>query len=164
MKKLTVILIILFIGILLAGCTSQTTTEATPTPTPTAEVTAVPTAESTAAPTEVATTEVPTEEPTTEAPTTEPTPIPDVNVKVMNTLTFDPPTLNIPAGTKVIFSTDAVGYKFKIALSGLGFNAVSDIISPGTSWSYTFTKPGTYTMEEQIYPQFHDDNAKIVVT
>ena len=48
------------------------------------------------------------------------------------TLTFNPESLNIPAGTKVIFSTDAVGYKFKIALSGLGFNAVSDIISPGS--------------------------------
>jgi len=163
MKKLTVILMVLFAGIILAGCTSQTAPVATTAPTevPTVAPTEAPTAEPTP---EVVVTAEPTAVPTTVAPTATPTPIPDKKIKVAQTLTFDPNGTTIPAGTKVIFYTDAVGYKFKVAISGANFNAISDIITPETSWSYTFTKPGTYTLEEQIYPQFHDDDVKIVVT
>jgi plastocyanin len=161
MKKLTVILMILFVGILIAGCTSQPAAPAA-TPTPTAVPTEVPTVAPTEVPT-VAPTEAPTTAAPTATPTATPTKIPDVKIKVAQTLTFEPSALTVPVGTKVIFWTDAAGYKFKVAISGINYNAVSDIITPTSSWSTTFTKAGTYTLEEQIYPQFHDDNVKIIV-
>lgn len=161
MKKLTVILMILFVGILLAGCTSQTTPAATPAPT--AEPTAVPTTVATAVPTTAAT-EVPTAEPTTATPTPTPTPIPDQKIDIQNTLTFSPCIVTIPAGTKVIWSTTATGYQFKVNAQSAGMNINSDIITPGHPWSYTFNKPGTYVMQELIYPQFRDGDCKIVVT
>lgn len=161
MKKLTVILMILFVGILLAGCTSQTTPAATPT---TVVPTAAPTTVATAAPTTVATTEIPTTEPTTATPTQTPTSIPDQKIDIKNTLTFSPCVVTIPAGTKVIWSTTATGYQFKVNAQSAGMNINSDIITPGHPWSYTFNKLGTYTLQELIYPQFRDGDCKIVVT
>ncbi|OPY35962.1 MAG: hypothetical protein A4E35_02240 [Methanoregula sp. PtaU1.Bin051] len=161
MKKLFVILMILALGILASGCTSQPAAPATPAQT------AAPTEAPTTAPTEAPTTaptETPTAEVTTEAPTETATPIPDFKIKIANTLTFEPAVITIPAGTKVIFYTDAVGYKFKVGIKGLGVNVASDIITPTQTWSYTFTKAGTYTMEEMIYTQFRDDHTKITVT
>lgn len=162
MKKLTVILMILFVGILACGCTSQPAAPATPQPT--AVPTAAPTAEPTAAPTVEVTTAAPTAVPTKATPTATPTPIPDQKVLIAKTLTFQPMTIKIPAGTKVIFYTDAVGYKFKLAVDGAGFQAISDIITPETSWSYTFNKAGAYTVSEKIYPQFRDQRVLITVT
>jgi plastocyanin len=104
MKKFFVVLAILFVGILLAGCTSQ---PAAPEVTPTA----------TAAPTEVPTTAAPTEVPTTEVvvvvvnetpnatPTATPTPRPTFTITFNNDLTVtpDPAVVRIPVGTKVIW-------------------------------------------------------------
>jgi plastocyanin len=162
MKKLFVVLMILFVGILVCGCTTQpAAAPATPA------ATAVPTV----APAPVATTAAPAPVPTTTAvnvtktatPTPAPTPIPDQKIKVEQTLTFKPSTLTIPVGTKVIWYTDAVGYKFNVGITGSGVNTMVGIITPTTTASYTFTKAGTFTMSEMIYPQFHDDDAKIIV-
>jgi plastocyanin len=161
MKKLTVILMILFVGILFAGCTSQPATPAATTA-PTAAPTEVPTAAPTAAPTE-APTEAPTTAVTTATPTPTPTPIPDYKILIAKTLTFEPCVVTAPAGTKVIWYTEATGYKFKVSASGPA-TIISDIIQPGHSWSYTFTKPGTYTASEMIYQQFRDDDCKIIIT
>jgi plastocyanin len=103
MKKLLVVLAILFIGILLAGCTSQPAAPvATPTPT------------ETAVPTTIAATAVPTAIPTTEVvivnvtPNSTPTPTPTVQPSTTITfnvdLTVSPgTTVYIPAGGKVVF-------------------------------------------------------------
>jgi plastocyanin len=160
MKKLFVILMILFVGILLCGCTSKPAAPATPAAT--AVPTTVAPVETTAAPTVVPTTVAPVVVNTTATPKPTATPIPDQKIKVDKTLTFIPKTITVPVGTKVIFSTDAVGYKFKVGVTGLGVNAVSDIISTASTWSYTFTKAGTYTLSEQITPQFHDIGTIIV--
>jgi uncharacterized surface protein with fasciclin (FAS1) repeats/plastocyanin len=100
----------------------------------------------------------------TPTPTPAPTPIPDQKVYVAKTLTFNPNVLTVPVGTKVVWWTDAVGYKFNVGLSGSGVNTMVGIITPTTTGSYTFTKAGTYSMSEMIYPQFRDDESKIVVT
>ena len=163
MKKLLVILMILFVGILIAGCTTK---PAAPVATP------VPTAVPTVAPAPVATTAAATPVPTavvvnvtkTATPTPTPTPIPDLKIKVDETLTFIPNTVTVPVGTKVIWWTDAVRYKFNVGIQGSGVNTMVGIITPTTTASYTFTKAGTYTMSEMIYPQFRDDDSKIVVT
>jgi plastocyanin len=160
MKKLLVVLMILFVGILLCGCTSQPATPATPAPT------AVPTAVPTEVPTTIAPTQVPTTVPVnvTKTATPTPTPIPDQKILIARTLTFEPKAISIPAGTKVIFWTDAVGYKFKIAIEGVGFQVISDIISQEQSWSYTFNKAGSYSVSERITPQFRDQKVAIIVT
>jgi plastocyanin len=162
MKKLFVVLMILFVGILVCGCTTQPAAPATPAPA------AVPTAapapvETTVAPTPVSTAAV-VNVTKTATPTPTPTPIPDVKILVSKTLTFSPEVVTIPVGTKVIWYTDAVGYKFNVAIEGSGVNTMVGIITPTTTGSYTFTKAGTYAMSEMIYPQFRDDNSKIVVT
>ncbi len=100
----------------------------------------------------------------TPTPTPAPTPIPDVKVYVAKTLTFSPDVVKVPVGTKVIWWTDAVGYKFNVGIQGSGVNTMVGIITPTTTASYTFTKAGTYTMSEMIYPQFRDDESKIIVT
>jgi plastocyanin len=105
MKKLFVVLAILFVGILLAGCTSQ---PAAPVATP------VPTA----VPTTIAT-PVPTAEPTKEvvvvvvnktaAPTPTPTatPVPTYTITFSQDLTIIPgATAYIKTGTKVIWKND----------------------------------------------------------
>jgi plastocyanin len=160
MKKLFVILMILFVGILVCGCTTQPATPATP-------ATAVPTA----APAPVETTAAPTPVPTaavvnvtkTATPAPTPTPIPDQKVYVAKTLTFNPNVVTVPVGTKVIWWTDAVGYKFNVGIQGSGVNTMVGIITPTTTASFTFTKAGTYSMSEMIYPQFRDDESKIIV-
>jgi len=162
MKKLFVILMILFVGILVCGCTTQPAAPATP----------VPTAGPTAAPATNETTEAPTPALTavvvnvtkTATPAPTPTPIPDVKVYVANTLTFNPNVVTVPVGTKVIWWTDAIGYKFNVGIQGSGVNTMVGIITPTTTASYTFTKAGTYTMSEMIYQQFRDDESKIIVT
>ena len=105
MKKFFVVLAILFIGILLAGCTQQAAPVATPTPTP--------------VPTTVAPTAVPTVVPTTEVvvvvvnetpnatPTVTPTPRPTFTITFNNDLTVTPgTTLYVPVGAKVIWVND----------------------------------------------------------
>jgi plastocyanin len=161
MKKLFVILMILFVGILVCGCTTQPAAPAVPAATavPTAAPAAV---EPTAAPTPVPTAAVVNVTKTaTPAPT--PTPIPDQKVYVAKTLTFNPNVVTVPVGTKVIWWTDAVGYKFNVGIQGSGVNTMVGIITPTTTASFTFTKAGTYSMSEMIYPQFRDDESKIIV-
>jgi plastocyanin len=104
MKKFFVVLAILFVGILLAGCTSQPAAPvatATPTPVPTA----VPT---TAAITAVPTTEVivvVVNQTPNATPTATPTPRPTVVITFNNDLTItpDPSIIRVPVGTKVIW-------------------------------------------------------------
>jgi len=104
MKKFFVVLVILFIGILLAGCTSQPATPvATPTPTPVP--TAVPT---TVAPTAVPTTEVVVvvvNQTPNATPTPTPTPRPTLTFTFNNDLTItpDPSIAYVKEGTKVIW-------------------------------------------------------------
>jgi len=69
MKKLFVVLMILFVGILVCGWSSQAAAPATP---------------------------VPTAVPITVKPTATPTPIPDQKIYITKTLTFEPAVIKFP--------------------------------------------------------------------
>ncbi|MDD4138507.1 MAG: hypothetical protein PHT99_11565 [Methanoregula sp.] len=149
MKKLFVVLAILFVGILLAGCTSQQTAPATATPTPTVAPTVVATA-------------VPTPEPTKEVvvivvntttnvtPTVTPTPVPTYTITFTQDLTIVPgTTAYVKAGTKVIWAnTDPFKPHFLQAndvMTGAYFGTMSTVDIPyGGNYSVVFDKVGAY--------------------
>jgi plastocyanin len=138
MKKLLVVLMILFVGILLAGCTSQPATPPTtaaPTAAPTAMVTAV-------VPTAVATNVTPAPVNTTAKPTATPTPQIVVTIKMTNYNTVDPTgTIVVKKGTKVVWENQMMARENLIKVEGL---FTSPAIYTGGSFSYTFDKAGTY--------------------
>jgi plastocyanin len=153
MKKLLVVLAILFIGILLAGCTSQ---PAAPAATP------VPTVVATPVPTTVVTTAVPTPEPTKEVVVvvvknvTTPTPTPTATPIPSYTITFTPdltimngPNAVVTKGTKVIWLNNDP-YK----PHGVTFQDASVVAIPykGT-FEKVFNTPGTYVYDCVFQPE-----------
>ncbi|OPY47795.1 MAG: hypothetical protein A4E42_00243 [Methanoregulaceae archaeon PtaU1.Bin222] len=167
MKKLFVVLAILFIGILLAGCTSQPAAPVTATPTPTP------------VPTEIATA-VPTPEPTKEVvvvvvnkttdvtATATPAPVPTYTITFTQDLTVVPDaSAYVKVGTKVIWqNTDP--YKphtiqANDVITGSYFGSTNPIEIPyGGSYSVVFDKAGSYDYTTGPFqPQME---AKIVVT
>ena len=71
------------------------------------------------------------------------------SVMIMN-YAFTPSTLTVPAGTKVTWSNmDSVPHT--VTSSGSG-PLSSPNIAPGTTWSYTFTTPGTYHYYCAVHP------------
>jgi len=153
MKKLLVVLAILFIGILLAGCTSQPAQPvATPTPTP------VPTP----VPTTVAPTPVPTkvvvvvvENKTanvtaTATPTAVPTPTVGATITFTDSYTIVPGTsATIKAGQQVVWvNADPRNAHTVIATDatdGAWFNgATTGIIPASGSSTVTFNNPGLF--------------------
>jgi plastocyanin len=166
MKKLLVVLAILFIGILLAGCTSQPAAPvATPTPTP------VPTTIATAVPTPVPTvnvTVVPTVNKTPNAtPTATPTPVPTVTITFTQDLTLSPgPVVYVKVGTKVIWkNNDALkphGLVANDVQTGAYFGGMGNNIIPyGKTLEVTFDKVGAYDYTTIFQPQIQ---GKIIVT
>ena len=138
MKKLLVVLMILFVGILLCGCTSQPATSPT-TVAPTAAPTAMAT---TVAPTVVATAATPAPVNTTAKPTATPTPQIVVTIKMTNYNTVDPSgTVVVKKGTKVVWVNEMMARENMIMVQGL---FTSPAIYTGGSFSYTFDKTGTY--------------------
>jgi len=138
MKKLLVVLMILFVGILLCGCTSQ---PATPPATvaPTAAPTAIAT---TVAPTVAATTATPVPVNTTAKPTATPTPQVVVTIQMTNYNTVVPSgTVVIQKGTKVTWVNRMMSRDNMIRVEGL---FTSPVMNTGGSFSYTFDKAGTY--------------------
>ena len=147
MKKLSVVLAILFIGILLAGCTSQPAAPA---------ATTVPTV----AP--VVTTVVPTAEPTKEVvvvvvnktpnatPTATPAPVPTYTITFTQDLTIIPDaTAYVKAGTKVIWAnTDPFKPHFIMAndiQTAKYFGSTDAVTIPyGGSIEVVFDKVGSY--------------------
>jgi plastocyanin len=147
MKKLFVVLAILFIGILLAGCTSQPAAPVA-TPAPTAVSTPVP----------VVTTAVPTVAPTKEivvvvVNTTAPTPTPTATPVPDYVMTFTPdltlshgPNAVIKVGTKVVWMNNDP-YK----PHGVTFSKVN--IPYGGTYEQVFNTPGTYPYYTVLQPQ-----------
>lgn len=158
MKKLFVVLAILFIGILLAGCTSQPATPvATPTPAP--------------VPTTIVTTAVPTPAPTTEVvvvvvnktpnatPTATPTPQPSKTITFNPDLTINPgTTVIIPVGGKVIWVNNDPRYPHAIQAidvqAGKYFGGMDTVLIPfGASYNVTFDKEGYYSYKTVFQPE-----------
>ena len=142
MKKLLVVLMILFVGILLCGCTSQPATPpatVAPTAAPTAMVTTV-------VPTPVATNVTPAPVNTTAKPTATPTPQIVVTIKMTNYNTVVPSgTVVIQKGTKVTWVNQMMARDNMIKSTGLYEGLfTSPAMYTGGSFSYTFDKAGTY--------------------
>jgi plastocyanin len=142
MKKLLVVLMILFVGILLCGCTSQPAT----TPTTTAAPTVAPTPVVSAEPTTVAVNATPAPVNTTAKPTATPTPQIVVTIKLTNYNTVDPAgTIIVKAGTKVVWVNQMMARENLIKSTGLYEGLFkSGALYSGDSFSYTFDKAGTY--------------------
>ena len=147
MKKLFVVLAILFIGILLAGCTSQPPAPvATPVPTPvptTVVVTTVP-------PTPVPTTAVVVVN-TTAIPTPTPTPQPSVMITFTSSMTIIPgTTVYVPVGGKVVWKNND---QFKPhGIQSSSFKSMAQI-PYGTTFEVTFDKVGTFDYTTTFQPQ-----------
>ncbi|MDD1689838.1 MAG: hypothetical protein LUQ66_04175 [Methanoregula sp.] len=148
MKKLSVVLAILFIGILLAGCTSQQAA-----PAATTAPTAVPTVVATAAPTAVPTKEVVVVVVNTTAnvtPTVTVAPVPTYTITFTQDLNIMPDaTAYVKVGTKVVWAnTDPYKPHFIQAndvQTGSYFGTMSSVDIPyGGSYSVVFDKAGSY--------------------
>ncbi len=165
MKKFFVVLAILFIGILLAGCTSQPAAPvATPTPT------AVPTTIATAVPTPVPTTEVVVvvvNQTPNSTPTPTPTPKPVVVITFNNDLTITPgTTIYVPVGGIVRFVNNDPfkphGIQAVDVQTGAYFGGMDTMTIPyGTPLDITFDKVGAYDFKT-VFQQEMD--GKIIVT
>lgn len=148
MKKLFVVLAILFVGILLAGCTSQPAAPvATPVPTavPTTIATPVPTAEPTKEVIVVVVNK--TAEPT---PTPTATPIPTYTITFTQDLTVYPSaTAYVKAGTKVIWKNEDPFKPHFIKADDVQtsayFGSTQEVTIPyGGTVEVMFDKPGAY--------------------
>lgn len=157
MKKLLVVLAILFIGILLAGCTSQ---KAAPAATPTA--TPAPTVVATAAPTPVPTKEVIVvvankTANVTAVPTATPTPVPTYAITISGSQVLPGTSATVKAGTKVVWTnTDPYRPHSIQAINpdmGFYFGGMNQVVlGYGKEYSVTFDKVGTYDYTTVFYP------------
>ena len=148
MKKLFVVLAILFIGILLAGCTSQQAAPvATPTPTPVPTV--VPTAVPTPVPTKEVVVVVVNQTPNS-TPTATPTPVPTYTITFTQDLTIVPgATAYVKVGTKVIWANTDPFKPHYIQANDVQtskyFGTSSTVDIPyGKTYEVVFDKAGAY--------------------
>jgi plastocyanin len=159
MKKLLVVLAILFIGILLAGCTSQPAAPVA-TPVPTAvPTTVVTTAPPTAVPTkEIVVVVVNKTANVTATPTATPTSIPTFTMTFTQDLTVIPGTsATVPVGGSVTW-VNADPYKPHTVMAtdssdgGWIAGSTQATIPIGGSLVATFTKAGTYEYSTVYQP------------
>jgi plastocyanin len=164
MKKLFVVLAILFAGILLAGCTSEPAA-----PVPTAAPTVAPTV-ATPAPTAEPTKEIiiVVVNETEETPTATPTPIPTYTITFSRDLTIIPsPTAYVTAGTKVIWKNEDPFKPHYIKAdnmqTGKYFGSTEEVLIPyGGSVEVIFNDVGAYDYTTGPFqPQMQ---GKIIVT
>ena len=74
------------------------------------------------------------------------------NTVAIKNFAFDPASLTVKSGTVVMW-TNQDGASHTIASdTGSPVAFSSDSISSGASYSFTFTKPGTYTYHCSIHP------------
>ncbi len=115
----------------LAAC-GGTSTGATPTAAPTATPTTAPTA---------------TPTPTLAAPTPTTAPSSGNSVSIMN-FSFNPKSLTVKVGTKVTWTNNDSVTHTVTADNG----AFDSPVESGSTFSFTFTKPGTYAYHCSIHP------------
>jgi plastocyanin len=157
MKKIFVVLAILFIGILLAGCTSQPPAPVAtpvPTPVPTTVVTTVP-------PTPVPTTAVVVNTTATPKPTPTPTPTPQPSVTITFTSseTISPgTTVYVPVGGKVVWKNNDQYKPHGILSTSFGS---MESIPYGKTFEVTFAKVGTFDYTTSFQPQ---RSGQVIVT
>lgn len=168
MKKFLVVLVVLFIGILFAGCTSQTSTPATPTQTAVATPVATPVA--TAIPTtlitpnQTANVTANVSANVTANVTAVPTPVPEKLITFTPALTVTPDTtVYIPVGTKIVwYNADQLkphGIQAIGTTTQKYFGVVN--IPYGGFYNVTFDQKGVYEYSTLFQPQL---SGKIVVS
>ena len=157
MKKIFVVLAILFIGILLAGCTSQPAAPlATPAPTkaPTAVVTVAPTA----VPTKEITVVVVKTANVTATPTPTPTPVPTYTITFTQSQGItNGPTATVKVGTKVIWANMDSIYPHGVSGANFGMSTIPN----GKTYEFTFDKIGSYSYMTTFQPE---KSGTIIVT
>jgi plastocyanin len=159
MKKVFVVLAILFIGILLAGCTSQ---PATPVATPTPIPTAVPTTIETTVPTAIPTTEVVVvvvNQTSNATPTPTPTPQPSKTITFNDDMTISPgTTVYIPVGGRIVWVNNDPykphGIQATNVQTAKYFGGMDTMTIPfGTPLNVTFDKEGYYDYKTVFQPE-----------
>lgn len=73
------------------------------------------------------------------------------NAVTIKNFTFSPGNLAVKAGTKVTFTNDDTNTHTVTSLSGDPASFDSKDLKPGTSFTFTFTKAGTYSYECNIH-------------
>jgi len=158
MKKFIVVLVVLFIGILFAGCTSQQAPAATPTPTevPTMVATPVPTPVPTAVPTPVATPNVTANVTANVTPVVAAPVLPAKIITFTQFLTITPPiaTINVPVGTTVAwYNADPYKPHGIQSLDSRTSKYFSTVVIPhGKFFNITFNQTGTYSYVTVFQP------------
>ncbi|MDD4136776.1 MAG: cupredoxin domain-containing protein [Methanoregula sp.] len=144
MQKWFVLLVLAALFALVGGCTEQAPSEqpSAPAPTPTVKQTAVPHT----LPTTVITTRVTTLS------------VSDNTITIMKNV-FNPAELTIKVGSQVRWvngdsSEDQTRYNPTHRIS-LGNVKDSPLLSPGQSWSWTFTKIGVYDYSDMLHTTMH---------
>lgn len=141
MKKTILVIFLILITAVIAGCTSTEQQAQTPA-------------------TATATTNVKTPVPATTSPPA--TPISQVSVSentiAIKDFAFTPPTITIKTGEIVRWENNEPdqNYVHRIVFTDPTGNIIkydSSVLSPGQSWSQKFTSPGTYTYYCKIHPQ-----------
>jgi plastocyanin len=155
MKKIFVVLAILFIGILLAGCTSQPVAPvATPVPTavPTPVVTVPPTSEPVK---EVVVVVVNKTEATA---TATPTPVPTYTITFTQSQGItNGPSATVTVGTKVIWANMDSIYPHGVSGANFGMSTIPN----GGTYEFTFDKVGSYSYMTTFQPE---TSGMIIVT
>jgi len=159
MKKIFVVLAILFIGILLAGCTSQPAAKPVATPVPTAVPTTVVTVPPTPVPTKEIVVVVVKTANVTATPTPTPTPVPTYTITFdRNRLISNGPTANVKVGTKVIWANMDNLFPHGLVATDIGNDGfwLNDVnaksIPYGKTVEVTFTKAGAYDYDTLFQP------------
>ena len=153
MKKLLVVLAVLFIGILLAGCTTQPAAPvATPTPTPVPTTVAPTTVVTTVAPTQVVVVVVKNVTPTV---TATPVPLPDYIITFTKDLTIVPNSGNavVPVGTKVTWFDNDPFKDHGLQSTGNNNNYFGTVSIPHDgNYSVVFDKAGSFGYMSTFQP------------
>lgn len=74
------------------------------------------------------------------------------NAITIKNFAFDPPALTVKAGTVVTWMNHDSAPHAIVSDTGLPETFSSDTLSTGLSYSFTFTRPGTYTYHCSIHP------------
>jgi hypothetical protein len=157
MKKLFVVLAILFVGILLAGCTSQPSVNVTttaPTTVPTAVPTIVPTVNATVVPT----VNITPNQTATTVPTPTPTPRPSFTITFTTDMRIMPSTsLTVPVGSRVVWvNNDPRAPHGVEAVDGAGAKyfggTIPGQIPFGKSFNVTFDTVGSFDYRTTFQP------------
>jgi len=70
----------------------------------------------------------------------------------INNFAFGPLTLKVKVGQKVTWTDAQMGIKHTVTADSGAFN---HLLTPGTSYSFTFMKAGTYAYHCNIHPTMH---------